>query len=105
MSGERCRDSAMPPEDRDNEERFSLADRFFIDDGELNDIDPRVAFCLGVEFATFRQRLLASPGGFVETVHEKNIERIEQLCLNHGRKPTANKKEPGWHVIAVGPVP
>lgn len=87
----------------DDEERFSLADRFFIDAGELNEVDPRVAFCLGVEYAMFRERLSRSPGGFVETVHAKNIERIEKLCQNHGRKPTSNVYELCWFRIAVGP--
>ena len=59
---------------------WSLVDRFFTDDGELDGIDAATAFAMGVEYALFRQEFLDTEGPFSAMVNPKNADRILKMC-------------------------
>jgi hypothetical protein len=67
---------------------YTLVDRFFTDDGELDGVDPATAFCLGVEFAMFRAELISNENEFPSNVQRANVERIMKMCWGHKRQAT-----------------
>ncbi len=86
----------------DRDPRFSLADPFDIDDGELGGASSSQAFVLGVEWQAFRVRMLEEPGAFAADVHVANEVRIVRLCRRHGRVVRVRRHAiDGWSSLLV----
>lgn len=81
---------------------FGLVEPFDIDNGELDGIAPGECFCLGIEFAMFRQRI-QSGQVFTELVLANNAARICAMAERHGRFNEWRPSETaGWATVTVG---
>ncbi len=82
---------------------FKLLDRFYIDDGELGDATPELAFVLGVQYHQFREQLLKG-GAFISTILKENADRLIKLCWANKRKAViepCGDEFPSYVFIAV----
>jgi hypothetical protein len=87
-----------------DDEAFDLVEPFDIDDGSLNGLSPQTIFTMGVEWATWRNRII---GGCPKTdlCLTENAARIILMLERHGwfceeRHPRDWAK--GWSQIWVG---
>ncbi len=79
-----------------------LIEPFDIDDGSLDDVSPREAFALGVEWAMFWQRI-KSGEPFRDLCLANNANRLEKLAGRRGRFSEAQHTPArGWAGIWVG---
>jgi len=80
---------------------YKLVERFDI---ETLDISAQVAFCMGVEFSMFRNRIERGER-FTDFCIEDNVVRIAAMAERHGRfvehRPSGTK---GWASITIGGV-
>lgn len=88
----------------DTQEGWGLVDPFDIDNGELVDISVQDAFTMGVEWATWRVRILAGEP-FTDLCLTPNAARIVLMLERHGwyceeRHPIGWAQ--GWSQIWVG---
>lgn len=65
-------------------EPFELVEPFDTDDGSLDGADPQLSFCLGVEWATFRQKL-SSGQRFRVVAISNNADRLVRMAEKQGR--------------------
>lgn len=80
---------------------YELVEPFDIDNGELDEVDSPMAFCLGVEWGMFRACL---NGGkpFTTLCLSLNTARLTALCERNGRFVETHNECEGWDVIIVG---
>ena len=81
---------------------WGLAEPFDIDNGELDNVPKGECFCLGFEFAIFRQMIRADRP-FTTLCLANNAVRIAAMAERHGRfaewSPSGTE---GWARITVG---
>jgi hypothetical protein len=65
--------------------KYEPVDPFGIDDGELEGIDPKVAFAMGVEWAMVRDQILGRPAELSIQIRETNASRLISVCKRVGR--------------------
>jgi hypothetical protein len=82
-------------------EPFELTEPFETDDGSLDGADADLCFCLGVEWAMFRQKLL-SGRRFREVAISKNADRLVRMAERQGRFVEHHPYADGWTEIIVG---
>jgi len=81
---------------------FELVVPFDIDDGSLNGLSVQEAFALGVEWATFRERLKKGLP-FRELCLANNAKRLEKLASRYGRfSECKHTPAHGWAEVWVG---
>jgi hypothetical protein len=81
---------------------WNIVELFDIDSGELNGLDPQHCFCLGVEFAIWRQRLKDGKQ-FTSMCLSKNAERLVAMAERHGRFAEHHPTEmPGFTTVTIG---
>jgi hypothetical protein len=81
--------------------KFELVEPFETDNGSLADLAPEVCFALGVEWATFRQRIIAGER-FTDLCLSANAPRLVALAERHGRFVEHHHECDGWSKIFVG---
>lgn len=82
-------------------EPFELVESFDTDDGSLDGADSQLCFCLGVEWAMFRQKLL-SGRRFRMVAISKNADRLVRMAEKQGRFVEYHSLSEGWVEIVVG---
>ncbi len=79
-----------------------LVEPFDIDDGSLANVSPQEAFALGVEWAMFRERLMANVP-FHALCLANNALRLEKLAERNGRFSECRQTPThGWMEVWVG---
>lgn len=81
---------------------FNLIEPFDIDRGELADLTPALCFCLGAEFVALRNKLLATPGPFVDLCLAANAGRISSMAIRNGRFCEIGPADDGWCIVRIG---
>lgn len=83
---------------------YGLVKSFHIDDGQLDDIEPRVCFLLGYELALVDAELKTGEA-FARPIHSANVDRVKDSCKD--REYTLNAMhEDGsedWYWLQVRP--
>lgn len=83
--------------------KFGLVEEFGIDNGELDGINPRTAFALGVEWEMFRKKL-ASQKPFTTLCLSENACRFVKMAEKNGRFVEERQTYFGWTEIWVGDI-
>lgn len=79
---------------------YELVQPFDIDDGSLDDVDPKLAFCFGFEWHRFYVSL-KHDCALIHHVHADNAARLVKLAERHGRKATVRWLNDDWKTIRV----
>lgn len=82
---------------------YELVEPFDIDNGELRGVSAEKAFCLGVEFYMFRQRLV-DEDRFHDYVCKENAKRLQRMAERHGRFVEYHRYDDQWCKMFVGDV-
>jgi len=80
---------------------YQLAEPFDIDGGSLDGLSNQQCFALGVEWATFRNRILSGEQ-FTHPCLSANATRVSMLAERHGRFVEHHVHSEGWSLIFVG---
>ena len=85
----------------DADREFSLMEPFDIDGVELDGIDAKNAFVLGVEWQMVSDSL-KNGEAFSRPIHAHNAERIKRQCIRQKRLfRVAETAVPGWMTLDV----
>lgn len=80
---------------------YELIEPFDISKGQLANVSANLAFCLGVEWQSFRERL-SSGNRFTDYVLAPNAKRLARMAERHGRFVEYHDVDDQWSKIVVG---
>lgn len=75
---------------------MTLAEDFWIDDGQLDGLTPQQCFVLGVEYETIARLLRKPRKQFFKVIHSTNERRLLRLAEKLGRKVTSRWLNDDW---------
>lgn len=93
---------APVPEERDEE--YGLVFDFKIDDGQLDDCTKKQSFVLGFEFSKLYTLITKlRPSRIEENIHAPNLDRLRQLCDDHGYALVSESypNYPDWTAVTL----